>query len=73
MPLSQIDNVAALVVIDLQKGIVGGAAAHPASDITRAAPRASHAPFANAACLSCSSTSRIARRDAPTLNEFRAG
>jgi nicotinamidase-related amidase len=33
MPLTQIDDVAALVVIDLQKGIVGAPAAHPASDI----------------------------------------
>ena len=33
MPLTQIDTVAALVVIDLQKGIVGLQTAHPASEI----------------------------------------
>jgi nicotinamidase-related amidase len=33
MPLSQIDPVAALVVIDLQKGIVGLPTAHPAAEI----------------------------------------
>lgn len=38
MPLTQIDTVAALVVIDLQKGIVGLQTAHPASEIvTRSA------------------------------------
>lgn len=34
MPLTQIDNAAALVVIDMQKGIVGMPTAHPAADIT---------------------------------------
>jgi nicotinamidase-related amidase len=34
MPLTQIDPVAALVVIDMQKGIVGLPTAHPAADIT---------------------------------------
>lgn len=33
MPLSQIDEVAALVVIDMQKGIVGLPTAHPALEI----------------------------------------
>jgi nicotinamidase-related amidase len=33
MPLSQIDPVAALVVIDMQKGIVGLPTAHPMADI----------------------------------------
>lgn len=43
MPLSQIDNVAALVVIDLQKGIVEGPAAHPASQIVGRAARLARA------------------------------
>jgi nicotinamidase-related amidase len=34
MPLTQIDPVAALVVIDMQKGIVGLPVAHPIADIT---------------------------------------
>jgi nicotinamidase-related amidase len=33
MPLTQIDPVAALVVIDMQKGIVAAPTAHPASEI----------------------------------------
>src|SRR5579862_6163157 len=33
MPLTQLDPVAALIVIDLQKGIAGLATVHPASDI----------------------------------------
>jgi len=33
MPLSQIDPVAALVVIDMQKGVVGLPAAHPMGEI----------------------------------------
>jgi nicotinamidase-related amidase len=33
MPLTQVDNVAALVVIDLQKGVVGLAVAHPINEI----------------------------------------
>lgn len=35
MPLTQIDKTPALVLIDLQKGIVGRPAAHPAGDIIR--------------------------------------
>jgi nicotinamidase-related amidase len=34
MPLSQLDQKPALIVIDLQKGIVGLATAHPAQEIT---------------------------------------
>lgn len=34
MPLSTIDSIAALVVIDMQKGIVALPTAHPASEIT---------------------------------------
>lgn len=34
MPLTQIDAVAALVVIDMQKGIVALPAVHPANEIT---------------------------------------
>lgn len=34
MPLTQIDRVAALVVIDMQKGIVGMATVHPVAEIT---------------------------------------
>lgn len=33
MPLSQLDNHAALVVIDLQKGIVALPTVHPAADV----------------------------------------
>jgi nicotinamidase-related amidase len=33
MPLTQLDTVAALVVIDLQKGIVAGPTVHPAGEI----------------------------------------
>lgn len=33
MPLSQLDSTAALIIIDLQKGIVGLPLAHPAADI----------------------------------------
>jgi nicotinamidase-related amidase len=33
MPLTQLDTIAALVVIDLQKGIVGMPTAHPAGEI----------------------------------------
>ena len=33
MPLTKLDIIAALVVIDLQKGIVSLPTAHPASDI----------------------------------------
>jgi nicotinamidase-related amidase len=33
MSLTQVDNVAALVVIDLQKGVVGLAVAHPINEI----------------------------------------
>ncbi len=33
MPLTQIDPVAALIVIDMQKGIVGMPVAHPAAEI----------------------------------------
>jgi nicotinamidase-related amidase len=33
MPIAQLDAIAALVVIDLQKGIVGMPTAHPAADI----------------------------------------
>jgi nicotinamidase-related amidase len=33
MPITQLDPIAALIVVDLQKGIVGIPAAHPSSDI----------------------------------------
>jgi nicotinamidase-related amidase len=33
MPLTQLDTTAALIVIDLQKGIVGMPTAHPTSEI----------------------------------------
>ena len=33
MPLTQLDTTAALIVIDLQKGIVGMPAAHPVGDV----------------------------------------
>ena len=37
MPLTKLDAIAALVVIDLQKGIVGLPTAHPAGEIVRRA------------------------------------
>lgn len=43
MALSQIDPVAALVVIDLQKGIVGRPTAHPAGEIVDRAARLARA------------------------------
>lgn len=39
MPITQINSVAALVVIDLQKGIVGLDTAHPTADIGAAGGR----------------------------------
>jgi nicotinamidase-related amidase len=39
MPLTKLDDVAALIVIDLQKGIVGLPTAHPAADIVDRAAR----------------------------------
>ena len=43
MPLSTLDPTAALVVIDLQKGIVGLPLAHPASEIVTRAARLARA------------------------------
>lgn len=43
MPLTKLDEVAALVVIDLQKGIVGLPTVHPASEIVGRAARLTHA------------------------------
>jgi nicotinamidase-related amidase len=43
MPLTQIDPVTALVVIDLQKGIVGFPTAHPASEIIERTARLARA------------------------------
>jgi nicotinamidase-related amidase len=43
MPLTKLDTVAALVVIDLQKGIVGLPTVHPASEIITRAARLAHA------------------------------
>jgi nicotinamidase-related amidase len=43
MPLTQLDDVTALVLIDLQKGIVGMPAAHPAGDIVGRAARLARA------------------------------
>lgn len=39
MPLTQIEKVAALIVIDLQKGVVGLPTAHKAADVTSRAAR----------------------------------
>lgn len=39
MPLSQLDPTAALVVIDLQKGVIGLPTAHPSGDIVASAAR----------------------------------
>jgi nicotinamidase-related amidase len=43
MPLTQIDAVAGLVVIDLQKGIVGLPTAHPAGEVVERAARLARA------------------------------
>lgn len=43
MPLTQLDTTAALVVIDLQKGIVGLPLAHPAGEIVGRAALLAHA------------------------------
>jgi nicotinamidase-related amidase len=43
MPLTQLDTVAALVVIDLQKGVVGLPAVHPTDDIIGRAARLARA------------------------------
>ncbi|HEY3778518.1 MAG TPA: isochorismatase family protein [Rhizomicrobium sp.] len=43
MALTQIDRIAALVVIDLQKGIVGMATAHPAGEIVSRAAKLARA------------------------------
>jgi nicotinamidase-related amidase len=43
MPLTQLDPIPALVVIDLQKGIVGLPLAHPAADIVGRAARLARA------------------------------
>jgi nicotinamidase-related amidase len=43
MPLTQLDPVAALVVIDLQQGVVGRSAAHPVGEIVGRAARLARA------------------------------
>lgn len=43
MPLTKLDNNAALVVIDLQKGIVGIPAAHPVPEIVDRSAQLAHA------------------------------
>jgi nicotinamidase-related amidase len=43
MPLTKLDNIAALVVIDLQKGIVGMPTVHPAAEIVGRAARLARA------------------------------
>jgi hypothetical protein len=55
MPLTQLDPTAALIVIDLQKGIVGLPTVHPAAEIVgRAAHSRAHS--ASAVCQSFWST-----------------
>ena len=56
MPLTKLDTTAALIVIDLQKGIVGLPTVHPAGEIV-----------ANEVCRSSSSTWRAALRAVPML------
>lgn len=43
MALTKLDTVPALIVIDLQKGIVGLPTAHPAGEIVGRAARLAHA------------------------------
>jgi hypothetical protein len=49
MALTQIDNVAALVVIDMQKGIVAMPTVHPASEIIDRVARLARLPRAQPA------------------------
>jgi nicotinamidase-related amidase len=44
MPLTQLDTTAALIVIDLQKGIVAIPTVHPASEIVGRAARLARFP-----------------------------
>ena len=55
MPLTKLDTNAALIVIDLQKGIVAVATVHPAGE-SSAAPPNSRALSASEICRSFSST-----------------
>ena len=57
MTLTTLDPVTALVVIDLQKGIVGLPTAHPIDRRRRATPRPSPTRSAGTGCRSCWSTS----------------
>lgn len=43
MPITKLDDVAALVVIDLQKGIVASPTVHPAGEIIGRVARLAHA------------------------------
>ncbi len=63
MPLTKLDEVAALIVIDLQKGIVSVPTVHPTSEIS-SVPQLSPAHSANINSPSSSSTSPVPLPDA---------
>ena len=65
MPLTKLDTTAALIVIDLQKGIVGLPTVHPLSARSSAELPSSRALSATAACRWFSSTSQAGLRAAP--------
>ena len=64
MALTTLDPNTALIIVDLQKGIVGLPVIHPMRLIARA--RALADAFRGHACRSCSSTSPAVRRAAPS-------
>ena len=55
MPLTTLDDTPALIVIDLQKGVVGMPTVHPVSDIVARTARLARA-FRQRALPACSST-----------------
>jgi nicotinamidase-related amidase len=65
MPITTIDPVVALLVIDLQAGFTGAAAVDPVSEIAARAGQLANTSLTAAYPL-CSSTSLVAPQDAPT-------
>ena len=70
MPVTTLDPKTALIVVDLQKGIVSLPSAHPMDGVMQVAAR-SPRPFAAMACRSCWSMSPAARRAGPSSRERR--
>ena len=77
MTISTLDARPALLVVDLQKGIVGLPTAHPMADVVQPCRRDWPTPFAATTCRSSSSMSMAERRAAPSnpvaVTEFPAG